>query len=195
TAAYRDRSYPLATHEYADGTIDPHGYRYLREFRLEGLLPVWVFECGDALLERRLCMRSGANTTYIVYRLIDGTHPVTLTVTPLVTFRDFHSLRSGQGWQPQTEAVPHGVQVSSGDDSVPYWLLASSGSYASSRAWWWNFAYREEEARGLDHRDDLFAAGTFTRTPAAGEAWTPAPSTGDKNDLGGEGGRCRGGER
>src|SRR5690348_2494653 len=84
TVVYDGRSYSLSTHEYADGTIDPQGYRYLSEFRLEGMLPVWVFELGDALLERRVCMRYGANTTYVVYRLSRGSRPVTLTLTPLV---------------------------------------------------------------------------------------------------------------
>src|SRR5690349_3845154 len=72
TVVYDGQSYPLSTHEYADGTIDPHGYRYLSEFRLEGTLPVWTFELGDALLERRVCMRYDSNTTYVIYRLTRG---------------------------------------------------------------------------------------------------------------------------
>src|SRR5437870_10814142 len=28
-AAYGGRRYPLSTHEYGDGTVDPHGYRHL----------------------------------------------------------------------------------------------------------------------------------------------------------------------
>ncbi len=186
-ALYDGRSYPLSTHEYADGTIDPQGYRYLREFRLEGMLPVWVFELGDALLERRICMRYGSNTAYIVYRLTRGTHSITLTVTPLMTYRDFHSLRSGQGWQPQTEAVSsQGVRITADDGAVPYWLLANAGSFVSGGTWWWNFSYREEAARGLDDRDDLFAPGTFTYTLAPDEPWTLALTTEPDISLDGE---------
>ena len=36
------RQCPLSTHEYGDHTIDPPGYRYLQEFALEGMLPVWT---------------------------------------------------------------------------------------------------------------------------------------------------------
>ena len=50
-ATYDGRRYPLTTQEYADGTIDPQGYRHLESFTLEGLLPVWIYALGDALLE------------------------------------------------------------------------------------------------------------------------------------------------
>jgi predicted glycogen debranching enzyme len=51
-AEYDGRRYPLSTHEYGDGTIDPHGYRHVHSFALDGTLPVWAFAVGDALLER-----------------------------------------------------------------------------------------------------------------------------------------------
>ena len=72
-ATYHGRRYPLSTHEYGDGTVDPHGYRHVQSFALEGMLPVWVFALGDALLERRVWMEDGANTTYLTYRL-PGSH-------------------------------------------------------------------------------------------------------------------------
>ena len=51
-AAYAGERYALSTHEYADGTVDPHGHRNLVGFRLDGTLPVWTFALSDALLER-----------------------------------------------------------------------------------------------------------------------------------------------
>jgi hypothetical protein len=62
----------LSTHEYADGTIDPHGYRHLVGFRLEGAIPVWTFFIADALLERRVWLAYGANTAYVRYTLVRG---------------------------------------------------------------------------------------------------------------------------
>src|SRR3712207_4092554 len=35
-ATYDGQRYPLSAQEYADGTVDPHGYRHLQSFRLEG---------------------------------------------------------------------------------------------------------------------------------------------------------------
>src|SRR5690242_1021205 len=42
-ATYDGVLHKLSAHEFGDGTIDPHGYRYLQTFQLEGMLPVWTF--------------------------------------------------------------------------------------------------------------------------------------------------------
>jgi predicted glycogen debranching enzyme len=64
-ASYAGRRYALSTHEYGSGYVDQHGYRNLQSFALEGMLPVWTFAVGGALLERRVWMVYGANTTYV----------------------------------------------------------------------------------------------------------------------------------
>src|SRR5204862_8062075 len=63
------RAYALATDRWADGSVAPHGYRLIERFRLDGTTPVWTYACGDALLEKRVWMEPGANTTYVRYRV------------------------------------------------------------------------------------------------------------------------------
>src|SRR5215218_10729089 len=41
-ATYDGKRYPLSTHEYGGGTVDPQGFRYLQSFSLDGMLPVWT---------------------------------------------------------------------------------------------------------------------------------------------------------
>ena len=160
-AGYGGRRYPLATHEYGDGTIDPQGYRHLQAFALDGMRPVWTFAVDDALLEKRVWMAPGANTTYVRYRVVRATRPVDLEITPLVTYRDFHTLGSGRGWEPATEAGPRGVVVRAFDGAVPFQALADDGRFIPGGGWYWNFLHREERARGLDDRSDLYAPGIF----------------------------------
>jgi len=168
-ATYNGQRYPLSTYEYGDGTIDPHGYRHLQSFRLQGALPVWTFALGNALLERRVLMAYGANTTYVMYRLMHGTGELTLDITPLVTYRDFHSLNSGQGWRPGVEALSNGAVIRAWDGARPFQLLADNGRFTPGGDWYWNFRHREETARGLDDRSDLYAAGNFTVTLLPGD--------------------------
>jgi len=170
-AVYGGQRFPLSTHQYADGTIDPHGYRYLQAFALMGMLPVWTFALGDALLERRVWMAQGANTTYVSYTLRRGSRPLELEVTPLVTYRDFHSLSSGQGWQPGVEPVPGGAAIHAFDGAVPFRLLASAGRFQPGGVWYWGFRHAAETARGLDDRGDLYAPGTFTATLSPTVPW------------------------
>jgi predicted glycogen debranching enzyme len=159
--AYDGHRYPLCTHEWGGGTIDPHGYRHLQSFHLEGMLPVWIYAFGDALLEKRVWMAARANTTYLRYRLVRGSRGVGLEITPLVTYRDFHALTSGRGWAPEVEAGSGGATIRARAGAVPFRLQAVGGLFAPGGEWYWNFLHREETVRGLDDRADLYAPGSF----------------------------------
>lgn len=80
TVLYADSSYLLSTNRWADGTIDPQSYRHIERFSLEGTIPVWRFACADALLEKRIWMQQGKNTTYVHYDLQHALKPLILTM-------------------------------------------------------------------------------------------------------------------
>ncbi len=172
--------YDLSTHEWwrADGApvVDPHGYRHLESFELDGTLPIWRFALGDALLERRVVMAYGHNTTYVVYRLLRGSGAVSLEVRPLVTDRDFHSLAHGGG-PAAVLPLPGGAAVRAHEGARPFYLLAERADYRPDGDWYWNFWHREEAARGLDDHGDLYAAGTFAVSLGPGASWTLTLST------------------
>jgi glycogen debranching enzyme len=170
--AYDGSRYPLSTHEYTTGAIDPQGYRRLQSFRLEGALPVWIFAFGDALLERRIWMAYGSNTTYVSYRLLRGSQPAALEITPLVTYHGFHALASGQGWVINTEPADQSVVIHAFPGAVPFRLLTDSGRFTPGGAWWWDFKYRQETERGLHDEGDLYAPGVFSIELQAGRATT-----------------------
>ena len=48
---------------------------HIERFRLEGTTPVWTFACADALLEKRIWMEHGANTTYVQYTVVRASRP------------------------------------------------------------------------------------------------------------------------
>src|SRR5207248_2052142 len=136
--------YPLSTHEYGDGTIDPHGYRNLVGFRLDGTLPVWTFGLADALVERRVWMASGFNTTYVRYTLLRGSGPLQLEFSPLVIYRDFHTLSHANGWTPGFVDVPNGIEVRAFEGAQPFHILNASALFIHRPAWYFNFLHREE---------------------------------------------------
>ena len=161
-ATYDGKRYPLSTHEFGEGLMEPHGYRHLQSFALEGMLPVWVFALADALVERRVWMAYGANTTFVTYRLLRGSRELRLEVTPLITYHGFHSLSSGQGWQPEVEVGARQATIRAFGGATPYRLAASNGQFTPGGSWWWNFRYRAETERGLRDHGDLYAPGVFS---------------------------------
>src|SRR5215218_10377573 len=168
-ATYDGKRYPLSTHEFGDGGFVPDGYRFLESFRLEGTLPVWTFAIADAVTERRLWMAHDANTTYVTYRLARGSRPLELQVTPLVTYRGFHGLASGQGWTIGVDPRDRGAVIRAYDGARPFALRSDRAEFHPEGAWWWDFRHRAESERGLGDHGDLFAPGAFVARLEPGE--------------------------
>ncbi|HVB21234.1 MAG TPA: amylo-alpha-1,6-glucosidase [Ktedonobacteraceae bacterium] len=67
------RTYYLGTNEYRDRTLNPSGFVHLETFRLEEGFPIFTYRIGGIdgiILEKRIWMSQGQNTTYIQYRVL-----------------------------------------------------------------------------------------------------------------------------
>jgi len=156
---YAGAEYPLATHRWAGGVVDPKGFLLIENFRLEGTQPVWSYALADALLEKRIWMCQGENTTYVQYTLVRACGPLEMDLKALVNYRDFHSSTHAGEWHMKIEPVEHGVMVLAFDDARPFYLKSASASSEPRHEWYRGCYLREETARGLDdHEDQLFAA-------------------------------------
>ena len=169
TVEYLGAAHPLFANEFAGGAIDPRGFVHLEAFFVQDGVPVWRYAIADALLEQRLFMTPGANTSHLSLELKRASGPIRVELKPLVTYRELHL--HGRG------ARPYGVQVqgaactvSAFEGARPIHLTISAGRCAPSNEWYWNFYHREESARGLDALEDLFVPGIFTGEIAVGEA-------------------------
>jgi predicted glycogen debranching enzyme len=161
---YGGSTWALAASRWADGTIAPDGYRLIEHFRLDGTTPVWRYACADALIEKRLWMEPGANTTYVRYQVLRASGPVPLEARALVSYRDYHATTRGPGWRMEVERVEHGLRVTAFDSARPVLLLAPGAECEAAHEWYVGFRLLAEEARGLDALDDALHAGTFRAT-------------------------------
>jgi len=185
TAVYDGRSYALGTNRWAGGALGPQGYLHIERFELEGTIPVWRFACGDALLEKRVWMHLGSNTTYVHYYLKRATQPLALTMKALVNYRDHHGSTHANGWQMNVDSMEHGVCVTAFPQSAPLYLLTDSGNAASAHEWYYGFDLAVERDRGLDAHEDHLHAATFDTTLQPGESLTFVASTENRPDLNG----------
>lgn len=186
TALYGDRFYPLHANRWADGTVGPHGYRYLEQFALEGSIPVWRYACADALLEKRVWMQPGANTTYIHYRLARATQPLMLTLKAMVNYRDHHSNTQANGWRMTIVPEEHGVYVSAYPEAIQLHLTSDRAEATAAHDWYYGFGLSAERDRGLNDLDDHLHAATFQTTLQPGESLTLVASIERKLERDGE---------
>ena len=161
---YRGQTYELATHRWEDGTLAPTGYRYLERFHLEGTVPVWTYALADALLERRVWMEQGAQTTYVQYRLVRGAAPVHLRGNVLVNGRDFHgTTQAHDGLGVESYDARH-IAFGPHDGTWRCALHADSGALQPAATWYRGMAYAVEQYRGLNQTEDHLHAATLEVT-------------------------------
>jgi len=151
----------LATHEWSSGAVDPRGHELLVSFVLDRGVPRWRWQVGDVILEREVAMAHGRSAVGIVHRLVRADRPVTLELTPLCTWRSVHGERFAAG-DPGIEAVADGFVFEGA------YRVVGAG-WRPGGEWYYGVRAREEAARGLNDREDLWAAGTFAMELGAGD--------------------------
>jgi predicted glycogen debranching enzyme len=192
---YAGSDFPLATHRWASGAVDPKGFLNLEEFHLEGVKPVWTFAFADALLEKRVWMRQGENTTFIQYTLVRASSAIEMELKALVNYRDFHSLTHAGGWQMKIQPVEQGVMVQAFDGAVPFYLKSAGSSCEPRHDWYLGCYLGEETARGLDDREDRLFAAWFRAKLEPGSSVTFAATTEANISLDSETTRAEGANR
>lgn len=171
TIGYRGKDFQLGCNEFADGTLAPEGFLHISGFRLDDQVPTWTYACSDAVLEQRIWMADGRNTTYVSFRLCAAGEAVDFELNPLCTYRDYHSHTQG-GWSMEVRAETRGCRVMAFAGARPYRLSLDRGEFVLNPGWYWRFRHRLEADRGLDETEDLLRPGTFRARLEPGETLT-----------------------
>ena len=155
----------LGAEERAGGQLDLHGAEYLREFRLEDGLPVWIYHVRDLVIEKRVLLPHLQNTVHVSYQIIGGGKAPRLELRPAFNFRH----HEGEVDLPLAEpyklsAVNDRYEITSTRRKFPPLRMrlcgrASAFTIAPSKIP--QVVYRTEQARGYAHEGELWSPGFF----------------------------------
>ena len=170
---------PLFANQWGDARapVEPNGFRHLTRFHLEGTTPVWSYEIDSAVLEKRVWMTPGANTTYVRYDYRAGPRTLRLGAKVLVNHRDFHQTTRSGGWRMASEDVAGGIRIDAFDGAAPIHLLSDSATIESGHEWYRDYFLSVEAFRGLDALDDNLYAAQVEAILEPGESVTLVAST------------------
>ncbi len=136
----------------------------LVEFRLEAGLPVWIYEVGSTLLEKRLFLPHRQNTVHVTYRLLSDRGTIRLTLRPALNIRSHDAPVSTPPASPyQLTVIGDRYEICAGADlpalRLSLWGRRSSLTLAPGMTR--GLFYRLEAGRGYPDTGDLWSPGAF----------------------------------
>ncbi len=178
-----DQVYDISASQFVDESLTLGGAKYLDQFRLEGTLPIWTYSIADMLLEKRIWMEYGENTTYITYTLQRANRPLQLELAVLVNYKDFHANTIADDWQMEIVLVAEGVKVVAKPDASPFYLQSDNAIAEIAHEWITDHTLKVETYRGQDDVADHLHAVTFNITLQPAETVTVVASTQLQTDI------------
>ena len=187
TLNYQGQTFPIYANAWASDYIEPEGFVYLERFHLEGTTPVWTYRLADAVLQKRIWMQHGANTTYVRYTLERASAPVQLSIKAMCSYRDYHGLtKGGDDWEMTIDHVPDGLRVDAHKNAIDFYLLSLEADAAPHHDWYSDYHLDVEANRGLDALEDHLHAGVFTAELQPGTSVTMVLTTDPHASLDGK---------
>jgi predicted glycogen debranching enzyme len=149
--------------EFTNDRTVGDSHRYLKEFRLDHRIAVWVFDVGDGLIEKSIVMPHNQNTVCVRYRLLHG-EGAELHVRPFTSFRRHDE-------QPEHELATTFVlnvsknrhEIRRSDSPLVLRLAMQPGPapFVTDEHAELEFFYRIEQDRGDPHLESAFSPGYF----------------------------------
>lgn len=155
-----DGHYPLSTQAYRGGVLHPRGFDRLTHFEPQPW-PTWTFALprGDRFRLELFVARGGG--THLQLSRLSGEGPARLEVLPMLAVREDHHLHhENQVFDFTTRVEGHRLRVRP-YPGAPAVTIASNGHFTPRPLWYRNFSLAEEQARGLDHEEDLATPGAL----------------------------------
>src|SRR5277367_5575048 len=154
----------LSGEERRGNPVKLDAMEYIGEFRLESGTPVWRFEIDDIVIEKRLVLPHGQNTSFINYSLLSGQDCVRLVLRPSIHFRPHETAVSAELESTYTLTVGEDrYEISPGTDLPPLRVLfrGQNAALTVDRMRIEKVTYRIEERRGYPAHGDLWSPGFF----------------------------------
>ena len=155
------------------------GFASLAEFRLEDGVPVWRYQIGGIVIEKKIFMMHGLNTTLISYDLLEGDERVRVKLCPHVQFRPHENLVDKALEDYTLKATCGGFEICTAAAHPPLRLVVHgrdwgfSGGHAKID----KVFFRAEQQRGYEAFGELCSFGWFEAEVCLNEPMTVIAST------------------
>jgi len=138
------------------------GYKHLESFEKE-YMPIFTYNINGILIKKIICMEYGKNTVCILYKIMNKGKKAKFTITPIVNFRDFHTMSTNCEFA--SNQIIHDKKVTLHVNNyldVPIYMYTSKGQYIEHyNDTFRNMYYIEEEKRGFFPEENHLVPGRY----------------------------------
>ena len=151
---------------------------FLTEFRLEMGLPVWRYQLGELVIEKRLHLPYRQNSVQVTYQLLACSEDIEISLRPLIQFREHEAPVTSQPDSPyMLTVVDDTYEVSTATLPPLRMFLYGKGEFLVHRTKIERVHYPSEEERGYEATGDLWTPGSFRIKCSMGHVVTLIAST------------------
>lgn len=138
------------------------GYKKLESFEKE-FVPKFTYKVENTTIEKTICLQYGKNTVGILYKIKNGNYNSKLKLSPLVNFRDFHTMSTDHKYNIKQTINNTKVKfVVDGESRYPLYMYCSDGKYLNyENNNFKNMFYIEEQKRGFYPKEDQAVVGSY----------------------------------
>ena len=171
--------FEIGGQERAGSGLEWPGAQHLAEFRLDSGLPVWRYELGATVVEKRVHMLHQQNTVHVTYHLIHG-GPVRIKLRPALHVRPHEGSVHGAIDEPYTiTAIEDRLELSTTRGYPPLRLkiYGRRATFALDSGKLDDVHYRAEAQRGYADVGELWSPGYWSVDLTADTSTTLVAST------------------
>lgn len=146
------------------------GTKYLKSFE-KVYIPEFVFNVNGIKLSKKIVMEYGRNIVCVTYEIDNVNENATLVLTPIVSFRDFHSLNTNHQYFIKQKIDKSKVRLEiDGNADNPIYMYVDGANYIEHfNDTFYNMYYLKEDERGFYPKEDLAVPGRYEINLKVGE--------------------------
>lgn len=144
--------------------IIPKGFIHLECFYLQENIPVWIYNCNETYIEKKIFMPREVNSVYITYKIISSKSklPVKLKCNIFANNRDFHSL-SKKSINIYSKKNLNFIELYSQQEESLFHISTDFNESNIENITYFQYELQEEKNRGYDFVENhILVASTTT---------------------------------
>ena len=138
------------------------GYKYQTSFEKD-IIPTFEYEVEGIHIKKQIVMQYEENTVCILYTIKNANKRASLTLSPVMNFRDFHCMNTNHTYSLSQMVHETKVRAIIDDNrTTPVYFYLSEGKYEEhENDTYYNMYYIEEEKRGFFPEENHIVTGTY----------------------------------